>query len=96
MGKGYAIHCPRGSFEFDTKEEFEKFRVELHQHNLNDQEYARNNPTEKKHIIFHGGCTSCVTPIHYGLGNCTGCMYFDFVANSHKPSLKIENFIDGK
>lgn len=96
MAKQYGIMCPRGTFEFDTKEEFEKFKLELHQHTLNDQEYAMMHPTERKKIIFHGGCANCVTPLHYGLGNCTGCLYFDFAANSHRPSLKIENFIDGK
>lgn len=58
----------------------------------NDRQYARNHIDEQTHIIFHGGCLSCVTPLHYGLGNCLGCMYFEGVT-SGKPSLKIENFV---
>jgi len=57
----------------------------------NDKQYARVHPSEKKHIVFHGGCLGCVTPLHYGLGNCTGCLYFNGVVSNY-PTLKIEDF----
>jgi len=57
----------------------------------NDKQYARNHIDEKRHIIFHGGCLKCVTPLHYGLGNCLGCFYFNGVTSKY-PKLKIENF----
>lgn len=57
----------------------------------NDKQYARVHTSEKKHLVFHGGCLSCVTPLHYGLGNCLGCKYFNGVTSNY-PNLKIEDF----
>lgn len=56
----------------------------------NNKQYARNHIDEKKKLDFHGGCSNCVTPLHYGLGNCLGCLYFHGVTSDY-PELKIQD-----
>ena len=56
----------------------------------NKKVYAEMHPEEKAKIIFHGGCIECVTPIHYGLGNCMKCMYFE--SDWSKRDLSIINY----
>lgn len=86
MGR-YTLSCPKGTFEFDTKEEFDKFHAEYETEKNNERQYAKVHPSEKKHYLFHGGCSDCVTPLEYGVGNCTGCRYFEF--DFKKPDLGI-------
>ena len=60
----------------------------------NDKKFrdlAFNNPKEKTHHVFHGGCLSCETPYNKGIGVCRGCQYFtcnwnmkDLSTNSRK------------
>jgi|SRR6478735_8532474 len=38
-------------------------------------EFVTNNPSLKIRKIFHGGCLSCKTPLHNGIGACKGCKY---------------------
>ena len=57
----------------------------------NRKQYARNHVNEKTHFVFHGECLGCVTPLHYGIGNCVGCLYFNGVTSSF-PELKIKDF----
>ena len=78
---------------FKTSKEFKKYHDFVEKKRLNEKEYARQHPSEKKHFIFHAGCLSCVTPLHYGLGNCTGCNYFNGVTSKY-PDLSIINFIE--
>lgn len=47
--------------------------------------WIRNNPNRKEHLIMHGGCLSCDTPLNQGIGVCLGCQYFD--ADWAKPDL---------
>ena len=41
------------------------------------QEFALSNPHTKIHIIFHGGCHGCKTPLRAGIGICVKCHYFN-------------------
>lgn len=61
----------------------------------NDKQYAKVHVDERKHIIFHGGCVKCVTPLYYGLGNCLGCLYYQGVTSKY-PDLGIRNYREVK
>ena len=42
---------------------------------LIQRHYVENNPELKEHLVFHGGCLSCKTPLEQGIGICQGCFY---------------------
>lgn len=79
-----------GTFVFEAKEEYDLWIKLNDLRKLNEKEYARQHKSEKIRYVYHGGCISCITPFHYGIGNCLGCMYFE--ADWGKPCLKIEDF----
>lgn len=58
---------------------------------LNEKEQCKLQPYLRVHYIFHAGCLNCVTPLHYGIGNCVGCYWYNGVTSKF-PSLKIENY----
>lgn len=80
---------------FKTGEEYRAHANLEEKKKLNEREYAKQHPSEKVHYIFHGGCLNCVTPLHYGIGNCTGCKFYNGVTSNY-PELKIENFLSNK
>jgi hypothetical protein len=77
---------------FKTSKEYKEYSEFEEKGKLNEIEYAKQHPSEKIHFIFHGSCVSCVTPLHYGIGNCTGCKFYHGVTSKF-PELKIKNFI---
>jgi hypothetical protein len=79
--------------QFDTSEKYKEFADFQEKIRLNERVYAKNNKSEKVHFIFHGGCLNCVTPLHFGIGNCLGCMYYNGVTSGY-PILKIEKFLE--
>lgn len=75
---------------FATHKELHEYAKQKQKEKDNDKVYAKNHIDEKKKIIFHGGCLGCVTPLHYGLGNCLECMYFE--PNWNKRDLSIIDY----
>lgn len=61
------------------KGEIQWLKGELHKEESEGKKraFARENPRLKKHIIFHGGCLECYSPLQQGLGGCLDCKYFD-------------------
>jgi hypothetical protein len=75
----------------ETKEEWDNYQASEETRMLNEREYAKQHKSEKVHYLFHAGCSNCVTPLHYGIGNCLGCQYFD--CDWSKPELRIKDYI---
>lgn len=55
-----------------TEEEYYNLRLER----LNEeiQSIIKNN--YKGHLVFHGGCLSCIAPEMINVGHCYGCRYY--------------------
>lgn len=77
---------------FKTIEEYIEFTNFDNKRRLNEREYAKQHPAEKIHYIFHGSCLNYITPLHYGIGNYTGCKYYNGCSSDY-PELRIINFI---
>lgn len=75
-----------------TSEEYKEYSEFRDKVRLNEREYAKQHTSEKVHFIFHGSCLDCVTPLHFGIGNCLGCRWYNGCTSSY-PELKITKFL---
>ena len=56
---------------------------EVYEKDLILKKYAQENKNKKEHIIFHGGCLGCSTPIDTKLETCFGCLYYNGIVSSY-------------
>ena len=79
-----------------TEEEFYNSRLE----SLNNLVNSIKDNNYKAHIVFHGGCLSCIAPEMINVGYCNGCRFFNGnldksieLKDSH-PGHNFENIVE--